>query len=58
MTTKILSLTIKNKIVPYINCIEKDNEIIYYLGIDDISHIDNTINYFKKFNTIVEIVKK
>jgi tyrosyl-DNA phosphodiesterase 2 len=57
ISSDIWKLTIKNNIVPYIQWIDNDNSFIYYIGINDISHNDNIINYFKKFNTLVEIKK-
>ena len=57
LSSEIWKLTIKNNIIPYIKWYEKDNIYVYYIGIKDISHIDNIINYCKKFNTIIEIKK-
>lgn len=57
LSSDIWKLTIKNNVIPYIKWLDKDDKFIYYMGINDISHIDNIINYCKKFNVIVEIKK-
>lgn len=54
VSSEIWKLSIHNDIEPNIKWIENEDNFIYYLGINNISQIDNLINYFKKFNTLVE----
>lgn len=54
ISSDIWKLNIKFNVIPHISWKEDDNTFIYIIEIVDVANLDNVINYFKKFNTIIE----